>query len=125
MEARAISRYNRQSPRKMRLVIDLIRGKNVGEAYALLQFSKKKAAEQIDKTLRSAVANAVAKADQAGESVDVDELMVTEAYINEGPRLKRWRAAAMGRAAPIKHPTSHIIVVVGTEGARGTRAQKE
>jgi large subunit ribosomal protein L22 len=109
----------------MRLVIDLIRGKSVGEAYALLQFSKKKAAEQIDKTLRSAVANAVAKADQAGESVDVDRLVVTEAYINEGPRLKRWRAAAMGRAAPIKHPTSHIIVVVGTEAGRDARDRKE
>ena len=125
MEARAISRYNRQSPRKMRLVIDLIRGKGVGEAYALLQFSKKKAAEQIDKTLRSAVANALAKADHAGASVDVDELRVKEAYVNEGPRLKRWRAAAMGRAAPIRHPTSHIIVVVGTDAARGTRGRKE
>jgi large subunit ribosomal protein L22 len=115
MEARAISKYNRQSPRKMRLVIDLIRGKSVDEAYAILQFSKKKAAEQIDKTLRSAVANARSKADDAGEFVDVDELIVKEAYVNEGPRLKRWRAAAMGRAAPIHHPTSHIIVVVGTD----------
>jgi large subunit ribosomal protein L22 len=125
MEARAISRYNRQSPRKMRLVIDLIRGKSVGEAYALLQFSKKKAAEQIDKTLRSAVANARARADRDGEYVDVDQLVVREAYVNEGPRLKRWRAAAMGRAAPIRHPTSHIIVVVGTDAARGTRGRKE
>jgi large subunit ribosomal protein L22 len=104
----------------MRLVIDLIRGKSVGEAYAILQFTKKKAAEQIDKTLRSAVANARSKADLAGEFVDVDELVVTEAYINEGPRLKRWRAAAMGRAAPIQHPTSHIIVAVGTDAARNT-----
>ena len=125
MEARAISRYNRQSPRKMRLVIDLIRGKSVGEAYALLQFSKKKAAEQIDKTLRSAVANALAKADHAGASVDVDELRVKEAYVNEGPRLKRWRAAAMGRASPIRHPTSHIIVVVATEAARGSHDDEE
>ena len=127
MEARAISKYNRQSPRKMRLVIDLIRGKSVGEAYAILQFTKKKAGEQIDKTLRSAVANAKSKADQAGEYVDVDDLVVTEAYINEGPRLKRWRAAAMGRAAPIAHPTSHIIVVVGTEtgGTTATRTRRD
>lgn len=124
MEARAISKYNRQSPRKMRLVIDLIRGKSVGEAYAILQFSKKKAAEQIDKTLRSAVANAKFKADEAGEFVDVDELIVTEAYVNEGPRLKRWRAAAMGRAAPIQHPTSHIIVAVGTEAGRANTASR-
>jgi large subunit ribosomal protein L22 len=123
MEARAISKHNRQSPRKMRLVIDLIRGKSVDDAYAILQFSKKKAAEQIDKTLRSAVANAKSKADDAGEFVDVDELYVKEAYINEGPRLKRWRAAAMGRAAPIQHPTSHIVVVVGpVESQRATAA---
>jgi large subunit ribosomal protein L22 len=112
MEARAISRYNRQSPRKMRLVIDLIRGKGVGEAYAILQFTKKKAAERIDKTLRSAVANAKQKADTAGDFVDVDDLYVKEAYINEGPRLKRWRAAAQGRAAPLNRPTAHVIIVV-------------
>jgi large subunit ribosomal protein L22 len=112
MEARAISRWNRQSPRKMRLVIDLIRGKPVGEAYAILQFSKKKAAETIDKTLRSAVANAKVKAENEGEFVDVDELYVKEAYINEGARLKRFRAAAQGRAAPIRRPTAHVIIVV-------------
>ncbi|HSJ24020.1 MAG TPA: 50S ribosomal protein L22 [Longimicrobiales bacterium] len=122
MEARAISKYNRQSPRKMRLVIDLIRGKSVDEAYAILQFSKKKAAEQIDKTLRSAVANAKSKADTAGDYVDVDDLFVKEAYVNEGPRLKRWRAAAMGRAAPIQHPTSHIVVVVGTQDSQRATA---
>ncbi len=96
----------------MRLVVDLIRGKSVGEAYALLQYSKKRAAEPIDKTLRSAVANARNKADGAGAMVDVDELYVKEAYVNEGPRLKRWRAAAQGRAAPIEHPTSHVVIVV-------------
>ena len=96
----------------MRLVIDLIRGKRVGEALAILQFSKKKAAEQIDKTLRSAVANAKQKADTAGEYVDVDELYVKEAFVNEGPRLKRWRAAAQGRAAPLARPTAHIYIVV-------------
>jgi len=112
MEARAISRHNRQSARKMRLVIDLIRGKNVGDAYAILQFSKKKAAEVIDKTLRSAVANAKVKAENENEVVDVDDLFVKEAYINEGTRLKRWRAAAQGRAAPIRRPTAHVVIVV-------------
>jgi len=112
MEARAISRHNRQSPRKMRLVIDQIRGRNVGDAYAILQFSKKKAAEIIDKTLRSAVANARVKAENEGEFVDVDELYVKEAYINMGTSLKRWRAAAQGRAAPIRRPTAHVIIVV-------------
>ncbi len=115
MEARAISKYNRQSARKMRLVVDLIRGKHVGEAQALLQFSKKKAAECVDKTLRSAIANARSKADVAGEYVDVDELFVKEAYVNMGPPLKRWRAAAMGRAAPIRRPTSHVVIVVDTK----------
>lgn len=112
MLARAVSKYNRQSPRKMRLVVDLIRGHSVGDAYAILQFSKKRASDVIDKTLRSAVANARAKADAEGEMVDVDELYVSEAYVNEGPRLKRWRAAAMGRAAPVRHPTSHVVIVV-------------
>ena len=112
MEARAISRFVRQSPRKMRLVVDLIRGKQVADAFATLRFTKKKAAEQIDKTLRSAVANARQKAEAANEFVDVDDLYVKEAYINEGPRMKRWRGAAMGRAAPIQHPTSHVVIVV-------------
>jgi large subunit ribosomal protein L22 len=118
MEARAISRDNRQSARKMRLVIDLIRGKRVGEAYAILQFSKKKAAETIDKTLRSAVANARVKAENDGDFVDVDDLYVKEAYVNEGPRLKRWRAAAQGRAAPIQRPTAHVTIVVDTDAIR-------
>lgn len=115
MEARAISKHVRQSPRKMRLVIDLIRGRDVGEAYAILQFSKKRAAESVDKTLRSAVANARDKADSQGELVDVDDLYVKEAYVNEGPRLKRWQPAAMGRATPIRRPMSHVVVVVDSK----------
>ncbi len=118
MKAQAISRYNRQSARKARLVIDTIRGKRVGDAYAILQFSKKKAAEQIDKTLRSAVANAKQKADNAGEFVDVDELYVKEAYVNEGPRMKRWKAAAQGRAAPIQRPTAHVVIVVDSKESK-------
>ena len=115
MEARAISRYIRQSPQKMRLVIDEIRGKDVNDAYAILQYSKKRASKAIDKTLRSAVANARDKADQEGEFVDVDELFVKEAYVDEGPYYKRWRAAAMGRPAPIRRPTAHVTVVVDTK----------
>lgn len=115
MEAKAISRNIRQSPRKMRLVVDLIRGKGVNEALAILQFSKKRAAEAIDKTLRSAVANARNKAEDSGDMVDVDDLIVKEAFVDEGPRMKRWRAAAMGRAAPRTHPTSHVTIVVETK----------
>ncbi len=112
MLARAESKHIRQSPRKMRLVIDLIRGRDVGEAYALLQFTKKRAAESINKTLRSAVANARAKAEAENELIDIDDLYVSQAYVNEGPRLKRFRAAAQGRAAPIHRPTSHVVIVV-------------
>src|SRR5690625_1193280 len=97
MKARAESRGVRQSARKMRLVIDQIRGRDVGEAYGLLQFSKKRAAEQVEKTLRSAVANAREKAEEAGEYIELDELYVKEAYVNQGPVLKRRRAAAEGR----------------------------
>lgn len=112
MQARAESKFVRQSPRKMRLVIDLIRGRDVGDAYTLLQYSKKKASVAIDKALRSAVANARVKAEDSGEFLDVDDLYVREAYVNQGPPLKRWRAAAMGRAVPIRHPTSHVVIVV-------------
>lgn len=115
MEGRARARYVRMSPRKARLVMDQIRGRPVNEAYAILQFSKKAAADPIDKTLRSAVANAQQKASESGELLDVDELFVREAYVDGGPMLKRWRAAAMGRAVPIRKRTSHITIVVETK----------
>src|SRR5258708_26450848 len=85
-EARAIQRTTRQSPYKMRLVIDQIRGKDVNEALALLQFSKKHAAREIAKVLHSAVANAENKARTANETVDVDALFVKHAIVNEGPK---------------------------------------
>jgi large subunit ribosomal protein L22 len=113
MEAKAVARYVRQSPRKMRLVVDQIRGRSVNDAYAVLQFSAKKAAKSIEKTLRSAVANALYRADEQGERLDVDELYVTQAYVDEGPTLRRWRARAMGRASPIRKRTSHVTLVVG------------
>ena len=112
MQARAIARYVRQSPTKVRLVVDLIRGKSVGDAYSILQFSPRKAAETIDKTLRSAVANAQVKAQDEGKVLDVDDLFVLEIRVDEGPALRRHRRAAMGRAAPIRKRTSHITVVV-------------
>lgn len=114
MEATAKAKNVRMSARKMRLVIDQIRGRDVNEAYAILQFSKKKAAISIDKVLRSAVANATYQADEAGESLDVDELFVREAYVDEGRTLRRWRARAYGRATPVLKRSSHITVVVDT-----------
>ena len=95
-DVRAFQRTTRQSPYKMRLVIDQIRGKYVNEALALLAFSKKHAAKQIEKTLKSAVANAEFKAREANESLDPDRLYVKLAIINEGPKLKRFMPAAHG-----------------------------
>ena len=112
MEARAIARFVRQSPRKVRLVADQIAGQGVNEAYALLRFNEKKAARSVEKLLRSAVANALNKADAQGERLDVDELFVKRAFVDEGPTYKRWRARAMGRASPIRKRTSHVTVVV-------------
>jgi len=111
-DVRAIQRTTRQSPYKMRLVVDQIRGKGVNEALALLQFSKKHAARQIAKVLQSAIANAEYKGRTANEPVDVDLLYVKHAVINEGPKLKRFMPAAMGRATPIQKRTSHVEIVV-------------
>lgn len=112
MEARAVARHVRQSPRKMRLVVEQIRGKDVNQAYGLLQFSGKRAAQVVEKTLRSAVANALYRAEDQGERLDTDELYVKRAFVDEGATLKRWRARAMGRATPILKRTSHVTVVV-------------
>ena len=87
----------------------------MNEAYAILQFSKKAAADPVGKTLRSAVANAQYRAQEEGEVLDVDSLRVREAFVDEGATLRRWRAAAQGRAAPIRKRTSHITVIVDTK----------
>ena len=116
MEARAIQRGVRQSARKMRLVIDLIRGQAVPEADAILRFSKKRAARQIHKVLKSAVANAQQAAQRDNAAFDADSLRVTYAVVNEGQTLKRFTAAAMGRGTPILKRTSHVeIRVAGAE----------
>src|SRR5881397_1999389 len=116
MEARAIQRGVRQSARKMRLVIDLIRGHAVPEADAILRFSKKRAARQIHKVLKSAVANAQQTAQRQNTPFDADNLRVTYAVVNEGQTLKRFTAAAMGRGTPILKRTSHVeIRVAGAE----------
>jgi large subunit ribosomal protein L22 len=112
MQARAIAKNIGMSPRKMRMVIDLIRGQGVNEAYSILRFNKRAATRPIEKTLRSAVANAQQKADADGSYLDTDELIVSQAYVNEGPRQKRFRAGAMGRAAPRIKRSSHITIIV-------------
>ena len=108
MEARATAKFIRVSPQKARLVIDLIRGKNAGQAINILRFTKKRVSGQVEKVLRSAIANA----EQKSESVDVDRLRVSRAYVDEGPRLKRVRPAPMGRAYRYQRRMSHITVVV-------------
>jgi large subunit ribosomal protein L22 len=111
-QGHAIQRHVRQSPRKMRLVIDLIRGKDVNEALAILQFNKRLAARQIAKTLKSAVANAEQLALRDNERFDADGLMVAKAVVNGGTPLKRIHAAAQGRATPIRKRTSHVEIHV-------------
>ncbi len=116
MESRAIQRGVRQSARKMRLVVDLIRGRAVPEADAILRFSKKRAARQIHKVLKSAVANAQQAAQRENTPFDADTLRVSYAVVNEGQTLKRFTAAAMGRGTPILKRSSHVeIRVAGTE----------
>ena len=122
MEARAIQRTVRQSARKMRLVIDLIRGRAVPEADAILRFSKKRAAKQIHKVLKSAVANAQQAALRTNEAFDADRLRVKYAVVNEGATLKRFTAAAMGRATPILKRTSHVEIHVGSDAAPAPKA---
>ncbi len=108
MEARAVAKYVRMSPRKARLVIDAIRGKNVNDALRIVQLSSKKAARPIRKTLESAIANAEDNFD-----IDVDALYVVEATADMGRALRRLRPRAYGRADIIRRPTSHITIVVG------------
>ncbi|MBA2670154.1 MAG: 50S ribosomal protein L22 [Gemmatimonadetes bacterium] len=115
MNARASAMNVGMTPRKVRMVVDLIRGRGVNEAYSILKFSKKVATRPVEKTLRSAVANAQQKADAAGNFLDTDELVVRAVYVNEGPTMKRWKARAMGRASPIMKRTSHITIIVDTK----------
>jgi len=113
MEARAIAKYVRMSPRKVRRVADLIRGKNVGEAMNILHFTPKFAAEPIEKVLRSAVSNMLNF--EGSSKVDPDDLYVKEIKVDGGVTLKRFRAASMGRAVRIRKRTSHITVTVAEE----------
>ncbi|MFQ6112127.1 MAG: 50S ribosomal protein L22 [Nitrospinota bacterium] len=108
MEARAVQRYVRSSPFKVRLSVDLIRGKSVAEALSILALSPKRASKIVEKALRSAVANAR----EQGRSEDVERLVVRRAFVDGGPTLTRWRARARGRVARIRHRTCHVTVVV-------------
>ncbi len=119
MEAKAIARHVRVTPRKARRMVNLIRGKQATEAITLLTFAPQDASTPVLKVLESAIANARVKADKAGEPFRENDLYIKETYVDEGVTLKRFRARAQGRAARINKRTSHITVVVATkEGAR-------
>ncbi len=118
MEAKAILRYVRVTPRKARLVVDLIRGKNAEEAMTVLKFNPRHAAVVIQKVLKSAVANAAQK-----EMGDVDRLRVSRAFVDVGPTMKRVRPRAMGRANTILKRTSHITLVLSAEDGTVPRAK--
>ena len=132
MEATATLRYMKASPQKVRLVADMIRGKKVDEALSILRFLKKHSAKDLEKLLRSAVANA----ENTENGVDADDLVVSKIYVNEGPREKRIQPAPMGRAYRIQKRKAHITVHVsdevkavnqrsgGTPASAGTAAAK-
>ncbi|NPV44212.1 MAG: 50S ribosomal protein L22 [Firmicutes bacterium] len=107
MEAKAVLRFARIAPRKVRIVLDLIKGKDVDEALSILRFAPKAASRVVEKLVKSAVANA-----ENNNNMDRDSLYISKAYADQGPTLKRFRARAMGRANMIRKRTSHITVVV-------------
>jgi large subunit ribosomal protein L22 len=128
MDAKAQARYVRVTPQKARRVVDLIRGKQATESLAVLQFAPQAASEPVRKVLQSAIANARVKADAASEAFDERELVISEAYVDEGPTLKRFRPRAQGRASRINKRTSHITVAVTqpevADSATGTSKRK-
>lgn len=107
MQSKASVNMVRIAPRKARLVVDLIRGKQIGEALSILAYTNKAATPIVEKVLKSAIANAEHNFD-----MNIENLVVTEAYVNEGPTLKRFRPRAMGRASRINKRTSHVHIVV-------------
>ncbi|MDP5276886.1 50S ribosomal protein L22 [Chengkuizengella axinellae] len=107
MQAKAQAKYIRIAPRKVKLVIDLIRGKEVGEAISILRHTPKASSPVIEKVLNSAIANA-----EHNYEMDPNNLVISEAYVNAGPIMKRFRPRAMGRASRINKRTSHITLVV-------------
>jgi large subunit ribosomal protein L22 len=112
LEGLAIARYVRVSPQKARLVIDLIRGQGAERALVVLRTARKRVARDIEKVLRSAIANVQRKAEDAGSPLDVDRLYVSRCAVDPGPVLKRFRGAPFGRAHGYVHRTSHIVVAV-------------
>jgi len=111
MQALAKARYVRVTPRKVNQILDLVRGANVESALVTLGFSKKHVAKQIEKTVRSAVANAI----QEDSKLDVEDLYIKEALVGPGPIMKRWLPRAQGRATPILKRSCHITIILGAK----------
>ena len=116
--ARAQAKFVRSTPQKTRRVVDMIRGKSAADAVAILKFAPQAAAEPVRKVVESAVANARVKADRASERFNENDMYVAEAYVDEGPTMKRFRPRAQGRAGAILKRTSHITVVVAPKPVR-------
>jgi large subunit ribosomal protein L22 len=112
MEAKAVLRLARVSPRKARLIANLVRGRDVGEALEILTFAQQKSAKLVKKLVESAVANAEYRADKGDDRLDIDSLVIREIYVDQGPTLRRFRPRARGMATRIHKKTSHITVVV-------------
>lgn len=125
LEGFAIARYIRVSPQKARLVIDLIRGEGAERALTLLSTARKRVARDVEKVLRSAIANVQRKAEDAGSSLDVDRLYVSRCAVDPGPVLKRFRGAPFGRAHGYVHRTSHIAVAVAEQAGSAARRAEQ
>ena len=117
MQAQALKKHIRSSPRKMRLVIDMIRGKKASEAFAILRFSTKLAARDVELVLRSAISNLSNHED--GKSVSNEDVFVKEVFVNVGPMMKRISPAPMGRAYRIRKRSNHLTIVVATKEIKG------
>ena len=113
MKAQAVTKYIKQSSRKIRKTLELVKGKKVEPALNILHFSREKAAYVIEKTLRSALSNLMQG--EEGQNVSTDKISIKEAFVNGGPAQRRFRARAQGRASRIQKPTSHLTIVI-TDG---------
>ena len=124
MEAKAKARFVRVTPQKARRVVDLIRGKQAGEAVAVLKFAPQAAGETVLKVVESAIANAREAAKRSNERLDENDLYISEVFVDEGPTLKRFRPRAQGRATRINKRTSHITIAVQPADAVVAKSKK-
>lgn len=121
MEAMAKARYIRVTPQKARRVVNLIRGKHANEALAILKFAPQGASEPVSKVVASAIANARVIADRDSVALNEDKLFITEAFVDEGPTMKRFRPRAQGRGFRIRKRTSHITIVIAASEVHNTQ----